>query len=212
VVRGDEWARIAELVARTSAYVLADEAYATIVYDGAPFVSGLTIDALRERLVYAQTFSKAYAMTGWRLGYLAGPRAIIKAAGVVHRAFNGTSNAFVQRAALTALRDGSRNADAWLAKFDGRRTFAIDRLRAIDGINVAPPEGGFYIFARYAAPISSTELAEQLFAAGVAVRAGREYGPSGDGHFRISFATSNENLALGIERIAAVFARLAAAV
>ena len=81
VLRADEWAAIAGLVAGTRTLVLSDEAYYSLVYEGPAFVSGLTIDALRDRLVYAQTFSKAYAMTGWRLGYLAGPAAIVKAAG-----------------------------------------------------------------------------------------------------------------------------------
>jgi aspartate aminotransferase len=212
VYRADEWARVAELVSRTPAYVLTDEAYYCLVYAGPPFVSGLEIEALRERLVYAQTLSKAYAMTGWRLGYLAGPRAIIKAAGVIHRAFNGTTNDFVQRAALTAIADGRRNAQFWFERFSERRALALERLAAIDGVRVTAPEGGFYIFARYAAPIASADLTAQLFAAGVAVRAGREYGPSGEGHFRISFATSPANLTQGIERIAGVFAGLPAAV
>jgi aspartate aminotransferase len=213
VYRTAEWKRLAELVVATRAYVLSDEAYHALVYDGTPFVSGLTIDALRDRLVYAQTFSKAYAMTGWRIGYLAGPAPIVKAAAVMHRAFNATNNAFVQRAALAALRDdGGRSARAWLDEFSARRDFALSALRKIDGLTVAPPEGSFYIFARYAAPIPSAELAERMIAGGVSIRAGREYGASGEGHFRISFATSMDSLAAGIERIAAVFARLPAPV
>jgi aspartate aminotransferase len=212
VYRPDEWARLAQLVTQTGAYVLSDEAYGALVYDGRPFFSGLTIDALRERFIYAQTFSKTYAMTGWRLGYLAGPERVVKAAGVIHRAFNGTNNAFVQRAGLVALRDGARDAAAWQAAFAARREFALEQLRAIDGLTVAAPEGGFYTFARYAAPIASVELAARLRSAGVGVRAGREYGPSGEGHLRISFATSIENLAAGIERIGKVFATLPAAV
>jgi aspartate aminotransferase len=212
VYRADEWARVAELVERSSAYVLSDEAYYSLVYDGMPFVSALQVPRLRERLVYAQTFSKAYAMTGWRVGYLAGPPDIMRAAGVVHRAFNGTGNAFVQRAALVALRDGSRDAHDWLARFHARRALAIDQLRTIDGVITVAPEGGFYVFARYAATIASGDLAARCLAAGVAIRAGREYGPSGEGHFRISFATSDENLRQGIDRIAGVFASLAVTV
>jgi aspartate aminotransferase len=212
VYGADEWARIAQLVGPTPAYVLCDEAYYSLMYDGRPFVSGLTIGPLRERFIYAQTFSKAYAMTGWRLGYLAGPGAVIAAAGVIHRAFNGTNNAFVQRAALVAVNEGAPHAAAWLEQFARRRAFALERLRAIDGISAAAPEGGFYIFARYAAPVPSAELATLMLAGGVAVRAGREYGPSGEGHFRISFATSIENLATGLDRIEAVLATLPAAV
>jgi aspartate aminotransferase len=210
VMTAAEWARVGELAAAAQAYVLTDEAYHALVYDGRPFVSGLTVEALRDRLVYAQTFSKSYAMTGWRLGYLAGPQAMIKAAGVIHRAFNGTNNAFVQRAGLAALRAGSQYAQAWMEPFTQRRCFALERLRAIDGLSAAAPEGGFYVFVRYRAPIGSAELAARMIAAGVAVRAGREYGPSGEGHFRISFATSRENLAAGIERIAGVFTALSA--
>ncbi len=212
VYRADEWERVAQLVAESSAYVLTDEAYYSLVYDGRPFVSGLSLPALRDRLIYAQTFSKAYAMTGWRIGYLAGPAAIVKAAGVIHRAFNGTSNAFVQRAALVALAVGARNAGVWLARFTERRALALERLRGIDGITAVEPEGGFYVFARYAAPIGSADLAARMHAGGVAVRAGREYGPSGEGHFRISFATSDEALRAGIDRIGAVFAGLSAPV
>ncbi len=212
VYRADEWAQLGELVAHSPAYVLSDEAYHSLVYGGTPFVSGLQIDALRERLIYAQTFSKKYAMTGWRLGYLAGPAPIVKAAGLIHRTFNGTNNAFVQRAGLTALRDGSRDAHAWMEQFAARRAFALERLRAIAGVSADPPEGGFYVFARYAAPIPSAELAARMIAGGVAVRAGREYGPSGEGHFRISFATSIANLAAGIGRISDVFATLPAGV
>jgi aspartate aminotransferase len=212
VLRADEWAAVAGLVTRSDAYVLADEAYYALVYDSVPFVSGLSYEALRDRLVYAQTFSKAYAMTGWRLGYLAGPPAVVRAAGVIHRAFNGTSNAFVQRAGLTALRDGTRQAQAWLPEYAERRRLALERLNAIDGLHAAAPEGGFYIFVRYDAPVASADLAKRMIAGGVMLRAGREYGPSGEGHFRISFATSVENLNAGIDRIEAVFAALPAPV
>jgi aspartate aminotransferase len=209
VYRADEWAKLVDLVADTPTLVLADEAYHSLVYDDRPFVSGLQQSALRDQLVYAQTFSKAYAMTGWRIGYLAGPAEIVRAAGLIHRTFNGTNNAFVQRAALVALEDGGAYALPWLEQFAQRRAFAVERLQAIDGLTVHAPEGGFYVFARYATPVLSTELAARMHAAGVAVRAGREYGPSGERHFRISFATSLENLATGIERIAGVFRELA---
>lgn len=211
VLGADEWKRLADLVADTSTYVLADEAYHSIVYDGMQFASGLASAALRDQLVYAQTLSKSYAMTGWRIGYLAGPAAVIKAAGVIHRAFNGPNNAFVQSAALAAIAGRHTSAPEWLAQFAARREFAVERLREIDGLTVTSPEGGFYIFPRYNAPIVSTELALRMQAAGVAIRAGREYGPSGERHFRISFATSMEHLAQGIERIHAVFRALAAA-
>ncbi len=127
---------------------------------------------------------------------------------MIHRAFNATTNAFVQRAALVALADAGRYPRQWLETFGQRRALAYERLCAIDGLTVQLPEGGFYVFPRYAAPIVSTALAARMQAAGVSVRAGLEYGPSGERHFRISFATDIDRLERGLDRVAAVFREL----
>jgi aspartate aminotransferase len=203
-----QWRTLVELVAGTSTLVVADEAYASIVYDGVPFVSGLSFPELREQFVYVQTLSKSHAMTGWRIGYLAGPAPVIKAAGSLHRVFNGPSNDFVQQAAIAALRPGNgMNAD-WLAHYTRRRAFVVEQLRAIAGLTVHEPAGAFYVLPRYDHAIASTDLLARLAEGGVAVRSGREFGPSGEHHFRISFATNLERLATGIERIAAVMATI----
>lgn len=89
----------------TDTLVLTDEAYADLVFTSAPFVSALEVPSLAERTIYCQTFSKSYAMTGWRLGYLWGPPAVIEAAGRVHASFMGSPSTFVQRAGLVALSD-----------------------------------------------------------------------------------------------------------
>jgi aspartate aminotransferase len=171
----------------TDTLVLSDEAYSAIVYDDA-FHSAICIDELRPRTIYCQTLSKTYAMTGWRLGYLAGPAEVVAAAGRVHRTVNGSLNAAVQRAALVALDHGPVLAEPMLAAYRKRRDVLFDRLAALPVLTARPPEGTFYAFARYDLPLSSVELTAELRAAGVVVRPGAEYGPSGEGYIRLSFA------------------------
>src|SRR5690606_967204 len=103
VYRRDELEALAELATRHGLLVLSDEAYDHIVFDGVEFVSTLAIPGLAERLIYCQTFSKTYAMTGWRLGYLVAPAAITAAAARIHRTLNGSMNAAIQRAGLAAV-------------------------------------------------------------------------------------------------------------
>jgi aspartate aminotransferase len=195
----------------TATLVVADEAYESIVFDGNDFVSALSIDDLRDRTVYCQTLSKTYAMTGWRVGYLAGPPEVVAAAGRVHRTFNGSVNAAVQRAALSALAHGPELAEPMTSAFRERRDVIMKRIAEIPGFDAPAPEGAFYAFARYELPLPSTEVTAALKEAGVLVRAGAEYGPSGEGALRLSFAASIDDINTALDRIADVLAGLAAA-
>lgn len=190
----------------TDTLVLSDEAYSAIVYQDGIFHSAVSLDELRSRTIYCQTFSKTYAMTGWRLGWLAGPAELIAAAGRVHRTFNGSLNAAVQRAALTALEQGAALAAPMVAAYRERRDMLFGKLAEIPELTAQLPEGTFYAFARYDLPIPSTELATELRSAGVLVRAGVEYGPSGEGHLRFSFAADVPVLQQGIDRLGTYFA------
>jgi aspartate aminotransferase len=131
-----------------------------------------------------------------------GPAA--EAINLVHRTINGALNSFVQAAGVTAL----ALPDAWLAdmtrSYQQRRDLVVERLSGIPSIELAVPQGAFYAFPRVRMRISSDELTDQLARAGVIVRSGREYGPSGEGHFRISFATDLDNLEEGLARIRSV--------
>ena len=201
VFRRDELAAVAQMLADSDTLVIADEAYNTIVYGDRPFVSALSIGALLPRLIYTQTFSKTYAMTGWRVGYVAAPAPVAKAIATAHRTFNGSPNAVVHRAALEACRLGPKLAEPMLAQYALRRDYTIARVNAIAGLHAAPPEGSFYVFVRYDHDVPASELTDRLLDAGVAVRAGTEYGPSGEHHFRLSFATSRENLDEALTRL-----------
>jgi aspartate aminotransferase len=197
-----ELGAVAEMLAGTDTLVLADEAYADLVYDSAPFISALQVDWLAERLVYCQTFSKSYAMTGWRIGYLVGEPAVITAAARVHNTVNGSMNTAVQRAALVALRTADADVAAMREDYAGRRRLMLDELARVDGITFDEPEGAFYVFPRYTADRPSLEVTRTLREHGVAVRPGSEYGVAGEGHIRLSYAASRDNIVLGVERLA----------
>jgi aspartate aminotransferase len=188
----------------TDTLVLADEAYADIVYDGTHFTSTLTVPSLRERLIYVQTLSKTYAMTGWRVGYAVAGEAITTAIRHVHRTMNSAVNAAVQRAALEAIRIGPVLAAPMLQAYQERRDFVTARIGAMECLDATRPDGAFYSFARYSSPLPAAEVTGRLLAGGVAVRSGPEFGPSGEGHIRLSFATSLQNLEEGLDRVETV--------
>lgn len=209
VYRREELEAVSNLAAEHDLLVLADEAYDHIVYDGVDFTSTLEIDELRDRLIYCQTFSKTYAMTGWRLGYIAAPTAIATAIATVHRSLNGPMNTALQRAALAAVTVQSDWPERMLAEYEARRELVYELLAGVPGIETRPPEGTFYAFVRYASDISSLEVAAAALERGVAVRAGSEYGPSGEGHIRIAFSTDRYRLREGMLQLRSLLLSLA---
>jgi aspartate aminotransferase len=203
-------AELGELLAGTDTLVLADEAYRELVYEGVTFTSSLAIAPLRERLIYCNTLSKTYAMTGWRIGYAIAPPDITAAIRLAHRTFNFTLNPAVQRATLTALRFGLELATPMLKAYQERRDFVARRLAATDVLRSNDPEGAFYAFARYDVDLPATDVARLLLQNGIAVPAGSEFGPSGEHHIRISFAADLDTLDEGITRVTSTLTRLRA--
>ncbi|WPB89344.1 pyridoxal phosphate-dependent aminotransferase [Streptomyces malaysiensis] len=208
VLPGEQLVALGELLAGTDTLVLVDEAYADIVYDGVRFVPALAVESLGERLIQCSTLSKTYAMTGWRIGYAIAPDEVTAAIRHVHRTFNSSVNAAVQRAALTALRLGPQLAAPMLAAYQERRDVVVEWLAATDLLQCAEPEGAFYAFVRYEADVPSERMAQLMLEGGVAVRAGSEYGPGGHRHIRLSFATDLATLDEGLTRITSVLKRL----
>jgi aspartate aminotransferase len=208
VFGASELARLGERLSATETLILADEAYADIVFDGVPFVSTLAVPSLRNRLIYVQTFSKTYAMTGWRVGYVVADEPVAAAIRQVHRCMNSSLNAAVQRAALTALRLGPDLAAPMLKAYQQRLEFVTSRIAGMQRLEINRPEGAFYAFGRYLSPLPATDVTRMLLDGGVAVRPGPEFGPSGRGHIRLSFAASMEALEEGLERVDVVLNRL----
>lgn len=193
---------LADMLEGTDTIVLADEAYAALSYTDEPFTSALQIPALEGRTIYCQTFSKNYAMTGWRVGYLWGPSAIIEAATRVHGTFNGSLNTFVQDAAIVALDQCDDDIERMRESYLRRREVMREALTAVPGLELSEPEGAFYFFPRFDAPLSSVEMVAYLREHGVAVRPGSEFGPSGEGRIRLSYAASDDAIRTGVARMA----------
>ncbi len=200
---------LAELAIDHGLYVVSDEVYMAITYDGVRHVSLASVEELRERLVLVDAFSKAYAMTGWRLGYLVAPKEICEEAEAVQRALIMCVPPFVQRAGVAALRGPQEPVKAMVAEYQARRDLAFSMLSGLPGVRVARPQGAFYLFPDLSAyGITGSALAARLEREmGVKVMPGELFGPGWEGHIRISFCRPREELAEGLRRLRTLLER-----
>lgn len=200
VPRGDMEALNA-LANQHDTLLLCDEAYSEIVFDGLDFFSSLQLTESTDNIICCGTFSKSYAMTGWRLGYVAASPMLADRINRVHRTINGALNTFVQDAGIAALDLPSESLVEMSMAYQRRRDMVMDALSDLPFLAIAKPEGAFYAFPRVECSYSSQELTDLLATrGGVLVRAGCEYGPSGEGHIRLSFATDTATLDEGLAR------------
>lgn len=181
-------------------YLLSDEAYSDIVFDEITFTSASELISVRDRVVLSGTFSKSYSMTGWRIGFICAAAAVAEKINLVHRTINGPLNTFVQDAAVEALRIPDKDLHALSARFQRRRDLVMRHLDGLDAVSVVRPLGAFYAFPRIDSALPSVELVQRFADGGVLVRAGSEFGPSGEGHVRLSFATDEAALEEGLRR------------
>jgi aspartate/methionine/tyrosine aminotransferase len=205
VFRRDELEALGEIAREHNLLVVSDEAYDHIVYDGHDFVSALEIESLRGRLVYCQTFSKVLAMTGWRIGYLAGPAEVMAAAARVQRTLVGTLNAAVQRAALVAFTTPTDWPERMRQEYQYRRDLILEGLDGIPDVEVNVPDGTFYAWVKLPAGRTSSQVVAESRERGVLIRDGEEFGPGGAGHVRIAFSSSREDLAGALPILREVF-------
>ncbi|MCX8036194.1 MAG: aminotransferase class I/II-fold pyridoxal phosphate-dependent enzyme [Candidatus Sumerlaeia bacterium] len=192
---------IADIVRRHDLIVLSDEVYAELTYEG-EHVCFPTLDGMRERTVLLSGFSKAWAMTGWRLGYIAGPRDIIEMAVKVHQYSMMCAPIMAQYAAIEALKNGRRDVDDMVAAYDERRRVITNGLRAI-GLPCILPAGAFYVFPSIAHTGMTSEqfCTELLNQTNVAVVPGNAFGESGEGHVRCAYAASLEQIRTALDRM-----------
>ncbi|MFF0144730.1 aspartate aminotransferase [Amycolatopsis sulphurea] len=183
--------------------VIDDGAYSSLVYQPHRYVPAAVIPGLADRTVYCQTFSKKFAMTGFRVGYLVAPEELLPPIAAVHRTFNGSVNAAVQKSAVTALAMGPSFADFALRTYRRRLDLVQELMKSIPVLEAVPPEGAFYLFPKILTGHSSSDTARHLARHGVRVRSGAEFGAGGEGHLRISYAASEESLEAGFGRIKA---------
>ncbi len=198
---------------------LSDDIYEKILYDGLAFHNIATAcPDLRDQTVVINGVSKAYAMTGWRIGYAAGPETIMAAVTKMQSQSTTNPTSIAQKASVAALAGRQDVVSEMVEAFRQRREFIVDALRAIPGVTCRKPEGAFYVFPNVSAlygrsfqgkPIadSSALAAYLLEEANVALVPGREFGQ--DGHVRLSYATSMANIEKGVARIREAVLRLA---
>lgn len=200
-LRREELERIAALAEEHDLWVISDEIYARLTYEG-PHTCMASLPGMQRRTVLLNGFSKAYAMTGWRIGYAAGPAEVIGAMTKIHQYTMLCAPITAQLAAMEALRNGDRDAEEMVAEYDLRRRLLVAGFNRI-GLPCPMPEGAFYAFPSIAGTgLDSETFAERLLhEERVAVVPGTAFGACGEGHLRCSYAASVANLEEALRRI-----------
>ena len=202
--------KLSEIAVKHDLLVVADEIYSQLVYDGTKHVSVASLPGMKERTITLGGFSKAYSMTGWRLGYMCAPKEVIQACVRVHQYTITCASSFVQDAAVTALKDCADDVEAMRQEYQRRKDYMVKALNEIDGISCNNPQGAFYIFVNVKSlGMSSMEVAEYLLEhAKIALVPGSAFGSEGEGYLRISYACSYEDLQEAAARMKAAIAEL----
>ncbi len=195
------WNGSRELAVRHDLVVLSDEVYSRLVY-GDEHVCIASLPGMRERTILVDGFSKAYAMTGWRIGYVAAPASILEAMLKIHQYAIMCAPTMSQAAALEAILHGEDDVREMVASYDERRKLIVDGLNA-HGLSCNLPGGAFYAFPSIARTgLSSDDFAEKLlFEERVAVVPGSAFGSAGEGYVRCTYCTARDKLEEAIERI-----------
>jgi len=199
---------LAEIARRHDLLVYSDEIYDRLAYGSYRHRAFSSLPGMRDRTILMGGFSKAYAMTGWRVGYMAAPAAILEGIVKVHQYGIMSAPTTAQDAALEAIVGGEADVERMRAEYDRRRRLLVDGLNGL-GLRTFEPRGAFYAFPR----VADTGLTDEVFAERllleerVAVVPGSAFGPSGAGHVRMCYATSYEKLEDALERIGRFVAR-----
>lgn len=209
---------IAEIVEENNFYVISDEIYEKIVYDNFEFVSFATLgESIKKKTIIVNGLSKSYAMTGWRVGYAAGPEQIIKAINKIQSHSTSNASSISQAASVEALNGSQEYVETMRKEYEVRRNYFYDALTSIKGVTCYKPEGAFFLFPNFTDYFHkstnvfriehSFDLAMYLlYEAKIATVPGSAFGA--EGYLRLSYATSMENLKEGVERIKEALAKL----
>lgn len=218
VVNQEALEEIASLAVERGLSIISDECYEALVFDGAEHVSIASLsEEVKNHTIVVNAVSKPYSMTGWRIGYAAGPREIIKAMDDLQSQVTSNPTSIAQKAAIEALLGPQEIVKAMVREFEKRNRFIVEHLNSIPGIYCFRPLGAFYVFPNISAYYGkawgdrkvrgSQDMATYLLEeARVAVVPGIDFGS--DAHIRLSYATSMENITRGLDRIEEALARL----
>ncbi len=206
IVEAGDLARIAAACAERGALLICDETYDRFLYDGLEFASAAALASeYPETVILVGSFSKTWAMTGWRVGYVVGPAEVTRAVGRIQSHATSNPTSFAMKGALAALEGAEDAVREMIAEYQARRDLVMELLAAMPGVECRPPQGAFYAFPDVSAHYDerrpdSVSFAESLLEdAAVAVVPGAAFGD--DRHIRLSFACSRETIREGLERI-----------
>ena len=207
-MEADDLERIARIIIEKDILVMSDEIYAALTYKN-KHISIASVDGMKERTILINGFSKAYAMTGWRLGYACAPKEIIKQMTKIHQFAIMCAPTTSQYAAIEALKNGDSDVAAMCQSYNQRRRYLMNAFRQM-GLECFEPYGAFYVFPCIKEfGMTSEEFATKfLQEEKVAVVPGTAFGECGEGYLRISYAYSLDNLKLAIERLEKFITRL----
>jgi len=208
LARADQRA-ILEHCRRLGIWIVADDVYERLYYAGARCApSFLDLADPADRLVSTNSFSKAWLMTGWRLGWMVAPADLMPDLGKLIEYNTSCSPVFVQRAGVVALRDGEPSVAHTLARFSAARALLVRELSSIEGVEAASPSGAMYVFFRVAGLTDSLRFCKLLVReARLGLAPGSAFGPEGEGFLRWCFASSHERLRDGVQRLRGFLAR-----
>lgn len=202
IMEKEDLEKIADILVKNDILVITDEIYSELTYGGRKHVSIASLPGMYERTIVLNGFSKAFAMTGWRLGYAAGPKEIISAMTKIHQYVIMCAPTMSQYAGLEALKNSMDSVEQMRLEYDERRKYVVERFRAI-GMDCFEPLGAFYVFPSIEkSKMTSDEFCEKLlFTKKVAIVPGTAFGACGEGFVRVSYAYSMKELKNAIDII-----------
>lgn len=203
VMTPEEIDAIGKLALERGIYLYSDEIYSRLNYGETPFHSPGHLDKCSDRIIVANGFSKAFAMTGWRLGVGIGPKDVMEKMGLLLQTTSSCVSSFIQKAGLEAIRGPQDAVCDMVAAYKRRRDMLVDGLNSIKGITCLKPSGAFYVFPNIKGTgLSSGEFASlALEKAGVGLLPGEDFGEAGKGFVRLCYAVSEENIKEGVKRL-----------
>ncbi len=204
IIRDENLAALGELAKKHNLTILSDEVYEKFVYDGGRHVSIASLKGLEDFVITVNSFSKTYAMTGWRVGYSVAPEPVAECIGRLNGSTNSCTSSISQAAALTALEGPQDSVKKMVDEFDRRRKIMLEGLGRIGNeLSISPPAGAFYLFVNIKKTgLTSDDLAMKILLDGhVATVPGSAFGGLGEGYIRVAYANSEERLREGVKRI-----------
>ena len=199
----EELEEVGKIALENNIYLYCDEIYSRMNYGETPFYSPSILDKCKERIIVANGFSKAFAMTGWRLGTVIGPEKVIEKMGLLLQTTSSCVSSFIQQAGIEAINGNQKEVITMMNEYKNRRNLIVNGLNEINKISCLNPGGAFYVFPDiHETGLTSQEFTEQLLESqGVGVCAGSDFGECGEGFIRLCYATSQDEIKEGLKRM-----------